>query len=94
MLPLTQSLYVPGKVASGGTVLVDIGTGYYAEKSLPSATDMIDRKFKLVNENVDAMEKVRKQKEQNLEAIMGVMQQKIYMIEQKRAETRAAMKEE
>ena len=44
-----------------------------------------------MNENVFAMEKVRKQKEQNLEAIMGVMQQKIYMIEQKRAETRASI---
>ncbi len=44
MLPLTQSLYVPGRVAGGGAVLVDIGTGYYAEKSVPSAQDMIERK--------------------------------------------------
>lgn len=31
MLPLTQSLYVSGEVASTDQVLVDIGTGYYVE---------------------------------------------------------------
>lgn len=31
-MPLTTSLYVPGKLASTHTVLVDIGTGFYVEK--------------------------------------------------------------
>ena len=50
MLPLTQSLYVPGKVSGGDSVLVDIGTGYYAEKSVSSAKEMIDRKARCVTE--------------------------------------------
>ncbi len=32
LVPLTPSLYVPGKLASTETVLVDIGTGFYVEK--------------------------------------------------------------
>lgn len=32
LLPLTESLYVTGKLASTGRVLVDVGTGYYVEK--------------------------------------------------------------
>ncbi len=32
LVPLTPSLYVPGKLASTDTVLVDIGTGFYVEK--------------------------------------------------------------
>lgn len=32
LVPLTPSLYVPGKLASTATVLVDIGTGFYVEK--------------------------------------------------------------
>lgn len=37
LVPLTTSLYVPGKLASTQTVLVDVGTGFYVEKvrSLP-----------------------------------------------------------
>ena len=32
LVPLTPSLYVPGKLASTDVVLVDIGTGFYVEK--------------------------------------------------------------
>lgn len=32
LVPLTNSLYVPGKVVKPETVIVDIGTGYYVEK--------------------------------------------------------------
>jgi hypothetical protein len=44
MLPLTQSLYVPGMISDSNKVLVDIGTGYYAEKTVTKAKEMIDRK--------------------------------------------------
>jgi hypothetical protein len=33
MVPLTQSLYAPGRVGDSGKVLVDIGTGYFVEVS-------------------------------------------------------------
>lgn len=33
LVPLTGSLYVPGRlVEEGGLVLVDVGTGFYVEK--------------------------------------------------------------
>ncbi|KAF9918755.1 subunit of tubulin prefoldin [Lobosporangium transversale] len=32
LVPLTSSLYVPGKLANVEKVIVDIGTGYYVEK--------------------------------------------------------------
>jgi len=32
LVPLTSSLYVPGKLKNAGKVLVDVGTGYYIEK--------------------------------------------------------------
>lgn len=31
LLPLSQSLYVEGKLADADNVLLDIGTGYYLE---------------------------------------------------------------
>jgi hypothetical protein len=36
LVPLTPSLYVPGKLAATDTVLVDVGTGFYVEKVLLS----------------------------------------------------------
>ena len=36
LVPLTGTLYAPGHLASGGKVLVDVGTGYYLEKVLHS----------------------------------------------------------
>lgn len=31
LLPLTSAVYVTGKLASNDSILLDIGTGYYAE---------------------------------------------------------------
>lgn len=33
LLPLTSAVYVPGKLASHRSILLDIGTGYFAEVS-------------------------------------------------------------
>lgn len=32
LIPLTSSLYVPGKLSDLENVIVDVGTGYYVEK--------------------------------------------------------------
>lgn len=32
LVPLTNSLYVPGKLADLENVIVDVGTGYYVKK--------------------------------------------------------------
>lgn len=32
MVPLTGSIYVPGTITDTENVIIDIGTGYYAEK--------------------------------------------------------------
>lgn len=44
LVPLTQSLYVPGRIKEPSKVMVDIGTGYYVEKSLPKAKEFMERK--------------------------------------------------
>ena len=33
MVPLTSSLYVPGKISDPEHVVIDIGTGYYVKKA-------------------------------------------------------------
>lgn len=50
LIPLTSSLFVKGYLASptegtpNDTVMVDVGTGYYAEKNLEEAKSFYQRK--------------------------------------------------
>ena len=39
LIPLTTSLYVPGKLADFESVIVDVGTGFYVEKVEVPAPD-------------------------------------------------------
>jgi prefoldin alpha subunit len=32
LVPLTSSLYVPGKLRGAENVIIDVGTGYYVQK--------------------------------------------------------------
>jgi len=44
LVPLNQSLYVPGKIVDANKLLVDVGTGYFVEKSLKETKDYMERK--------------------------------------------------
>ena len=46
MVPLTSSLYVPGVMEDSQNVLVEVGAGYFIEKSTDDATTYCDRKRK------------------------------------------------
>ena len=51
MVPLTSSLYVPGVMEDSQNVLVEVGAGYFIEKSTDDATTYCDRKRKNLQEN-------------------------------------------
>lgn len=36
LIPLTSSLYVPGKLTDVENVVIDVGTGYYVKKASQS----------------------------------------------------------
>lgn len=44
LVPLNQSLYVPGKILEPCKVMVELGTGYFCEKEIPAAKQLLDRK--------------------------------------------------
>lgn len=47
LMPLNSSLYVPGKIVQPDRVMVELGTGYFCEKTVPDASALIDRKVQL-----------------------------------------------
>ncbi|MCJ1273561.1 subunit of tubulin prefoldin [Puttea exsequens] len=77
LVPLTPSLYVPGKLASTETVLVDIGTGFYVEKTPPAAQDFYKRKVEELGKNLVDLEKIVQGKQGNLTVVEDVLRQKV-----------------
>lgn len=52
LVPLTQSLYVPGRIVESDKVIIELGTGYYCEKNVADAKELIDRKANFLFWNV------------------------------------------
>ena len=72
-MPLTPSLYVPGTIIEPDKVLVDIGTGYFVEKTRPDAVELLDRKIVMISKNADEVQTVARTKQQNLSTIVEMM---------------------
>lgn len=83
MVPLTESVYVPGKIREPNRLLVDIGTGFYVEKSSKETTAFLDRKLKLVDANSDNLTKAITATRQNIESLTVTMQGKMLEIRAK-----------
>ncbi|CAM9439210.1 unnamed protein product [Choristocarpus tenellus] len=92
LVPLTQSLYVPGKVVDADKMMVDIGTGYYVEKDQRQTKEFLERKVGIVTTNMDSVREAIDMKRKNLDTILMVMRQKIQQIEAKRADFKASEK--
>ncbi|KAI8973402.1 prefoldin, alpha subunit [Mycotypha africana] len=66
-----------GKLSDVEKVIVDVGTGYYVEKSLGDATKFYNNKVDYVKKNMETLEKTITDKQSTLRAIIGVMQEKL-----------------
>lgn len=49
LVPLTSSMYVPGKIIDTNKYLIDVGTQYMVEKDADGAIDYFDRKMKFID---------------------------------------------
>tara|TARA_B110001452_G_scaffold194785_1_gene164791 strand:- start:1122 stop:1430 length:309 start_codon:yes stop_codon:yes gene_type:complete len=77
LVPVTSSLYVPGETTKLDTVLVDVGTGYYLEKSLPEAQAFLDRKIHLIMGQAGKVGQALQIKQQGLQSTVQAMNAKI-----------------
>ncbi|KNA14623.1 hypothetical protein SOVF_105860 [Spinacia oleracea] len=58
LVPLTASLYVPGTLDDADKVLVDVGTGYFVEKTMVEGKDYCQRKINLLKSNYEQLVEV------------------------------------
>lgn len=76
-MPLTSSLYVPGRLTDSEHVLVDVGTGYFVEKEVKSAGEFYERKVKDLGDSLRDLEGVIQGKAQNVRVVEEVMRVKV-----------------
>jgi prefoldin alpha subunit len=80
MVPMTESVYVPGKIREPTKLLVELGTGFFAEKSSKDTTAYLDRKLRLVDQNSENVTKAIQVTRQNMEHIRVTMEGKMMEI--------------
>ncbi|XP_017035890.1 probable prefoldin subunit 5 [Drosophila kikkawai] len=76
LVPLTSSMYVPGRVKDLNNFVIDIGTGYYIEKDLEGSKDYFKRRVEYVQEQIEKIEKIHLQKTRFLNSVIGVLELK------------------
>lgn len=77
LVPLTGSMYVSGKLADTNNVLVDIGTGYYAQKSINDAKDYFKRRVECVTEQMEKIQQVGLEKTKIRDVATSVIEMKL-----------------
>ena len=77
LVPLTSSLYVPGETAPLDNVLVDVGTGYFIEKSIDQAQAFLQRKMALIENQAQNVQSAAQFKQRNLSQTVDVMNRKV-----------------
>jgi prefoldin alpha subunit len=76
MVPLTGSIYVPGKIKDTSAVLVDVGTGYFVEKEPRKAAEYFARRAAVLKQEGDNTAAALTEKRQHLEAVAAVLEKK------------------
>ncbi|EGG12845.1 uncharacterized protein MELLADRAFT_46467 [Melampsora larici-populina 98AG31] len=65
LVPLTASLYVPGKLKDRNRVMVDVGTGYMIDQPVQSARKCLNQKVLSLGVQLDQLQAVIETKQEN-----------------------------
>ncbi|KAI8919623.1 putative prefoldin subunit 5, partial [Entophlyctis helioformis] len=90
LVPLTSSLYVPGQLTGVDKVIVDVGTGYFVEKSAADALDFFKRKVDYLKTNLDKLQETVTQRQNQRASVVEMIQMKQAAIQKESQAVRAA----
>lgn len=77
LVPITESLYVTGKVCEENRPLIELGTGYFVETSVEKADAFFGRRIARLNSQQEALKNTFKEKQHQYQIIVQVANQKI-----------------
>uniref|UniRef100_A0A8D0HEX2 Prefoldin subunit 5 n=1 Tax=Sphenodon punctatus TaxID=8508 RepID=A0A8D0HEX2_SPHPU len=75
-----DQMYVPGKLSDVGQVLIDVGTGYYVEKTADDARSFFKRKIDFLTKQMEKIQPALQEKHAMKQAVMEMMSQKIQQL--------------
>ncbi|XP_055322743.1 probable prefoldin subunit 5 [Sitodiplosis mosellana] len=90
LVPLTGSMYVKGVVNNIDKFIIDIGTGYYVEKDITTSKDYFKRKVDYVQEQMDKIDTLGRQKSKVLNAVIDVIEMKVAALQAAQQQAAAA----
>ncbi|GME94538.1 hypothetical protein B5S28_g957 [[Candida] boidinii] len=86
-VPLTASLYVPGKIKNSDQFLVDVGTGYFVEKSTKQSKEFFKGRIDKLIQDSEKLNKLVSEKYNLVQRVDMILREKIV---QQQRETAAA----
>lgn len=89
LVPLSGSLYVPGKVKDNNKFLVDVGTGYYIEKSSEDAIKFFEGKVTQLNKDSTKVTEIITEKSRTIQRLDQVLREKVHQREMQAAKSTA-----
>ncbi|KAK4807354.1 hypothetical protein QYF61_014885 [Mycteria americana] len=75
-----SQMYVPGKLSDVERVLIDVGTGYYVEKTADDARDFFKRKIDFLTKQMEKIQPALQEKHAMKQAVVEMMSQKIQQL--------------
>ena len=69
LVPITSSLYIPGKCKDVKKLMIEIGANFFVETSVEKADGFCDRKLASLKENMEKVDKIIQDKNNQLNAI-------------------------
>ena len=69
LVPMTSSLYIPGKCVDVKRVTIEIGANFFIETTIDKAEKFCDRKLESIKKNMDNIDELIKNKNEQLNAV-------------------------
>ena len=69
LVPMTSSLYIPGKCSDVKKLTIEIGGNFYVETTIDKADKFCDRKLESIKKNMDKIDEIIKNKNEQLNAV-------------------------
>ncbi len=77
LVPVASSVYIPATISNTQTVLVDVGTGYFLQKTIPSAQTFLKEKVNLLTTESTKISNTIQKTEGMLRLVMESLQMRI-----------------
>ena len=69
LVPMTSSLYIPGKCSDVKKLTIEIGANFFVETTVEKAEKFCDRKIENLKVNMDSIDKIIQEKNEQLNVV-------------------------